>query len=192
MPTTATTIINNGASLQITIGTLIRNVIKSQIVEVEVIKTNIILIDIGKGALGNIFIPYADVTSPAAASPDLLRDAITNLLAPSGGGGTVGGATEAKQDSEIALITTLNTAIAAMNTVISTIDSKIFYDPLLVDNSGTGVIYKGYAILGTAQEAKTWAILRIQTINRVDIYNWAGGAKTFVNSWLDRETLTYL
>ncbi|MBL7932315.1 MAG: hypothetical protein JNL60_10450, partial [Bacteroidia bacterium] len=72
----ATTITDNGASLKLTIGTQIRNITKSQIIEVSVIKTNIIKIDIGQGALHNIFIPYTDVTSPVTANAAALRDKI--------------------------------------------------------------------------------------------------------------------
>ena len=46
-----TEITNNGASLKIKNGTLVRNIMKNQILEIAVVKTNIIKIDIGKGAL---------------------------------------------------------------------------------------------------------------------------------------------
>ena len=44
-------ITNNGASLKIVDGTDTRNIMKNQILEIAVIKTNIVKIDIGKGAL---------------------------------------------------------------------------------------------------------------------------------------------
>lgn len=187
----ATTITDNGASLKLTIGTQIRNVTKSQIIEVTVIKTNIIKIDIGQGALHNIFIPYTDVTSPVTANAAALRDRINDFLAPSSGG-SVGSATEAKQDAEIAVLNTLNTSISTLKDLVTTIDAKIFYEPLMVDDGGAGVIYKGYALPGTAQELPQWAIQRIMKVGDVDVYTWADGNKNFDNIWINRETLSYL
>jgi hypothetical protein len=189
----ATSIVNNGGSIKLTIGAQIRNVTKSQIIEVSVIKTNIIKIDVGKGALHNIFIPYIDVTVPSTPNADALREAITALITPeSSGGSAVGSATEAKQIEEIGLLTTINSSITAMTALVTTIDNKIFYEPMLVDDGGAGLIYKGFALnAGTNPESPLWAIQRIQKVGDVDVYTWANGTKTFINSWLDRETISY-
>ncbi len=188
----ATTITDNGASLKLTIGTQIRNVTKSQIIEVSVIKTNIIKIDIGQGALHNIFIPYIDVTSPVTANAGALRDKINDFLAPAASGGAVGNATEAKQDAEIAVLNTINGSISTIRDLVTTIDNKIFYEPLMVDDGGAGVIYKGYAMPGTAQEVPQWAIQRIMKVGDVDVYTWADGNRNFDNIWINREVLSYL
>ncbi len=100
----ATTITDNGASIKLTIGTQVRNVIKAQIIEITVIKTNIIKIDIGQGPLDNIFIPYADVTAPLTADPEALRDAITALLTSAANSLS---ATEAKQTEQIDILNTV-------------------------------------------------------------------------------------
>ena len=189
----ATSIVNNGGSIKLTIGTQIRNVTKAQIIEVSVIKTNIIKIDLGKGALHNIFIPYIDVTAPVTPNPDALREAITALITPdTSGGSAVGSATEAKQIEEIGLLTTINSSIDTMRSLVTTIDNKIFYEPMLVDDGGAGLIYKGFALNpGTNAESALWAIQRIQKVGDVDVYTWANGNKNFTNSWLDRETISY-
>src|SRR5688572_3089094 len=99
----AITIVDTGGSLKITNGTQVRHIVKSQILEVAVIKTNIVKIDIGKSALQNVFITYGDVTTPSTGSPAALRDAIADMLAPADP--STGGATEAKQDTEITKLT---------------------------------------------------------------------------------------
>jgi hypothetical protein len=184
-------IANNGASIKITNGTVIRNVTKTQIIEIAVIKANIIKIDIGQGALHNIFIPYADVTVPATANAGALRDAINDFLAPAAAG--AGSATEAKQIEEIALLNTISGSITNIRTLVTVIDNKIFYEPMLVDDGGAGIIYRGFALnTGTLQTEPVWAIQRIQKEGDVDVYTWADGNKNFDNSWIDRESLTYL
>jgi hypothetical protein len=185
-------ITNNGASIKITNGALIRNVTKSQIIEVSVIKATILKIDIGQGALHNIFIPYLDVTVPVTANIGLLRDAINDFMAPASGGSGVGSATEAKQIEEIDILNNMNASFTIMRGLVTTLDNKIFYEPSLVDDGGAGVIYNGYALLtGALDTEPIWAIQRIQKVGDVDVYTWADGNKNFDNSWIDRETLTY-
>src|SRR5688500_8265241 len=112
---------DNNSSIKITKDAVVRNLMKSQIIEISVIKNNIVKIDIGQGALHNIFIPYAEVTFPVTANPAALRDAISALLNPvadAGGGGTDGLATEAKQDSELAKLDTLKGSIDTLKSVL--------------------------------------------------------------------------
>jgi uncharacterized Fe-S cluster-containing MiaB family protein len=51
----ATEISNNGASLKIVVDLAPRYILKNQIREVEVVRDTIIKIDIGQGALYNVF-----------------------------------------------------------------------------------------------------------------------------------------
>ena len=179
-----TTITDNGASIKLTIGTQVRNITKSHIVEVSVIKTNIIKIDIGLGALDNIYIPYADVTSPVTASAEALRDAILTLIPSTAGGTGSGQATEAKQNEGIIILN-------ALLTKASNLDGKILGEPSLSDESGAGTVYKGYAVTGALPTDPVWAIQRIQRISDVNIITWANGLKEFTHLWNERETLTY-
>lgn len=184
----AITITNNGASLKITIGNVVRHIMKAQIIEITVVKTSIIKIDIGKGALYNIFLPYADVVTPAAESPEALRDAINEMLAASIATGT---ATEAKQIEEINKLHAINEQIGAIKTSVSTLDSKIFFEPVLIDESNPNVIYKGFASPAAKQDEAVWAIQKITNKGEVCSYQWADGNKNFDNIWNDRATLSY-
>lgn len=183
----AVTIEDNGAKIRITSGTEVRNVMKSHIREIEVIKTNIIKIDIGRGALENIFIVFADVSAPLKPDPESLRDALLVFLESSGGSL----AKEDKQVQEISLTTELKNTTILLQGLITSLDSKTFYQPLLVDNSGAGVVYKGYAGIGTVTSEALWAIEKIRTQGGLETHTWADGNKNFDNVWNNRESLTY-
>jgi hypothetical protein len=182
----ATTIEDNGTKIKITTDTEVRNVIKSRIKEIDVIKTNIIMIDIGVGALENIFIPYADVTAPAKPDPASLRDAILAFL-------ETGGieAKEAKQTEEINLIGDLKATVQSLQNALASIDSKEFFKPLIVDKSGANVVYNGYAIPGTLTNAGAWAIEKVTSSKGIELHTWADGDMKFDNVWDNREKLIY-
>jgi hypothetical protein len=184
----ATEITNNGASLKIKNGTLIRNIMKNQILEIVVVKTNIIKIDNGKGALHNIFIPFGDVTIPLTTDPEALKDAINEMMATAN---IAGNATEAKQIEEINKLNVLNTSISQIQSSVSTLDSKIFFEPVLVDESNPNVIYKGFANPSANTEEPVWAIQKISDTNDVCSYQWADGNKNFDNVWKNRTNLSY-
>jgi hypothetical protein len=181
-------ITNNGASLKIKNGLQIRNIMKAQIIEIVVVKTNIIKIDIGKGALYNIFIPYADVTVPITADPEALKDAINDLLAAAS---IAGNATEAKQIEEIGKLNLLNEQVTTIKNAVSTLDNKIFFEPVLIDESNPNIIYKGFASPAANAEEAVWAIQRISNTGDVCSYQWADGNKNFDNIWNNRTSLLY-
>lgn len=188
----AITIENNGASLKITDGVNVRNVYKAQIVEISVIKTNIIKIDIGQGALNNVFIPYLDVTSPVAANAAALRDALNDLLAPATSGLVAGSATEAKQTEQIGLLTNIHGSLDSIKSFVNKIDDKTFYEAIVVDDGGAGVIYTGYAVSSGANRSQpVWAIKRTRKEGDVTVTTWADGNKDFDNIWDNREALIY-
>lgn len=181
-------ITNNGASLKIKNELLTRNIMKSQIIEIVVVKTNVIKIDIGKRALYNIFIPYADVTVPVTANPEALKDAINDLLAASG---VAGSATEANQVEEILKLNVLNEQVATIKNAVSTLDNKIFFEPVLIDESNPNIIYKGFASPAANTGEAVWAIQRISNTGDVCAYQWADGNKNFDNIWTKRTDLLY-
>lgn len=186
------TIVDNNGSIKITNGTQVRNVMKSQIIEVSVIKTNIIKIDIGQGALHNIFIPHGDVTAPVTANPAALRDAISSMLDPEEAGSMAGYATEAKQDNEITQLAAINTAIAALQALMDTLNEKWFYPVQREDDGGAGTVYKGYCLdTGSLDNEPVWAIERIRLEGEVHVHTWANGNRNFTNVWSERETLAY-
>lgn len=189
----AITIQDNGGSIMLTIGTQVRNIIKPQIVEISVIKTNVIKIDIGKGALYNIYIPYPEVTSPVTASPEALKDAITAMLPNpgSGQGSGSGAATEVKQIQQIDILNILKNDLLNVKVALHSLDGKIVSEPSITDESGINVVYKGYAAVGVAQNDQLWAIQKIERIGESNVITWANGNKNFSNRWNDRDTLTF-
>jgi len=184
----ATEISNNGASLKIKNGAQVRDIMKHQIQEIVVVKADTIKIDIGKGALYNVFIPFAEVTVPLLADVDALREAINEMLTTTS---VAGNATEAKQIEEIAKLNILNDAINNIKNSVSTLDSKIFFEPVLVDESNPNIIYKGFASPAAKVEDAVWAIQKISNTGDVCAYQWADGNKNFDNVWNNRAALSY-
>jgi hypothetical protein len=183
-------ITNNGASIKINQdGVLFRNIMKNKIIEIVVIKDNIIKIDIGKGALYNVFIPFMNVTIPVTSSPENLKDAINSMLTSTV---SVGSATEEKQLIEIQSLEVLNATADSIKTVMETLDSKLFFEPILIDESNPNLIYKGFAPPASNTKDAVWAIQRISTNNNICSYQWALGNKNFVHEWSKRETIEYL
>jgi hypothetical protein len=165
-----------------------RYILKNQIREVEVVRDTIIKIDIGQGALYNVFIDQADVDSPVSTSVDDLREQIMAMLQSTS---TVGAATEANQLTEISQIRTLQASISGLNDKIVSLDNKMFYDPALVDESNANVVYEGYATPGAKTTDAVWAVLKVSNKKGVLSYQWANGNKGFTNIWDNRKTLAF-
>ena len=153
----ATTIENNGASLKITEDGASRFVLKYQIREVEIVRDTIIKIDIGQGALNNIFVDQANVTAPVSATVEALRDLIMGMLQTNVGGT----ATEAKQTEEIGEIKNLQAVVGNLQAKVNSLDDKTFFQPKLIDESNPKVVYNGFAIPGSAVDAPVWAIQKV-------------------------------
>ena len=183
----ATTIENNGASLKITDAGDVRFVLKSQIREVEIVRDTIIKIDIGQGALNNIFVDQAIVTAPVSTGVEDLRDQIMGMLQ----GNVAGSATEAKQTEEIAAIANLQTAVAALQTKVNSIEDKTPYQPSLVDESNANAVYNGFALPGAKVTDPVWAIQKVTKVKGVLTYQWAAGTKAFDKIWNNRTALIY-
>jgi hypothetical protein len=177
----ATQIENIGAALKITINGSSRSVMKSQIEAIEPLEDNIIKIDIGKGALNNIFINQGDVTVPASENATELSDQILLMIESASSAGL---ATEAKQTAQIA-------ELQAVNTAVTTLNDKSFFEPRIVDETNPNVIYRGFALSNIALDFAGWAIQKITNNKGVYTYQWAGGTKSFDKVWNGRKTLVY-
>ena len=182
-----TEIINNGASLKINSDGSPRDIMKSQIREVTVVRDTIIKIDIGQGALNNVFIDQLDVTNPVSTDVNNLRDLILAMLQNS----AAGLATEIKQDSEIATIKDLQLQVKDLQSKVGSVDSKLFFEPALVDESNPNVIYNGYAAPGAKTSDAVWAIEKITAKKNILSYQWAGGTKDFDKVWDNRAKLIF-
>ncbi len=171
--TSGVQIINNGASIKIVTDGVARLIYKSQIREISVIRDSIIRIDIGEGALYNVFIDQTTVTSPQTSSAEALRDAINEMLASSLS--ISGFATEAKQSEQIGQVNNI----------------QAFLQPLMQDESNANTIYNGYAAPNSLTSAAVWAIQKVTNNKGVISYKWADGNKLFDNIWDNRTSLTY-
>ncbi len=183
----ATEIINNGTSLNIVTDGSPNFIIKSQIRDVNVLRDTIIKIDIGQGALNNVFIDQATVDVPVSKDVNDLRDQIIAMLQ----GNAAGLATELKQDSEIATIHDLQTQVKDLQGKMGSVDSKLFFEPTIVDENNPNFIYKGFAIPGSKTSDPVWAIEKITSKKGVLSYQWAGGTKNFDKVWDNRTALVY-
>jgi hypothetical protein len=213
----ATQISNNGVSLKITTGGAVKYITKSSILTVAVLTGTIIKIDIGRGALYNIYVNQSDVSSPVSGNASDLRDQIQAMLQPAGG--TSGDASAANQLAQTAELTTIKNSIATLNTNVSSLNTsmgslntgmgnlntsmgslnsnvnivndKVFYEAKLVDETNGLIVYKGYAIPGTRGTDPFWAIQRVTNDDGVLSYHWASGNKSFDKIWDNRSTYSY-
>jgi hypothetical protein len=182
MAATGITIENNGASLKITENGVSRYVLKNQIREVEIVRDTIIKLDIGQGALNNIFVDQATVTLPVSAGVEDLRDQLMGFIQTNT---TIAGfATEVNQNKELDAFKTLQTAVNALS-------DKVFYQPSLVDESNPNAVYNGYALPGVKTSDPVWAIQKVTKVKGVLTYQWAAGTKAFDKIWDNRVALIY-
>src|SRR5579872_867072 len=105
----ATEITNNGSSLKIVTDGSPRFILKNQIREVEVVRDTIIKIDIGQGALYNVFIDQTTVDAPVSKDVNDLRDQIIAMLQTTSAAGL---ATQDLQTAEINQISALQQTVS--------------------------------------------------------------------------------
>ena len=62
-----------------------------------------------------------------------------------------------------------------------------------VDFVGSSLVYRGWAVPGSATSAPSWRIRRTRFIGAEGdvIHDWADGNASFDNIWDDRASLTY-
>lgn len=180
-------IINNGASLKIINDGVARYIIKFQIREIAIVRDTIIKLDTGEGPLYNVFIDYASVTVPLLASVELLRDAINDMLQTN----LSGFATEAKQTEQITQVNTLQNSVNDLNSKIGSVNDKLPFQPSLVDEANSNLVYQGYAVPGAKTSDPVWAIMEITNTKGLVSYKWAGGNKIFDKVWDNRVALVY-
>ncbi|MDP3146043.1 MAG: hypothetical protein Q8T03_13320 [Bacteroidota bacterium] len=184
----ATEIINNGSSLKIVTDNAPRFILKNQIKEVEVVRDTIIKIDIGQGALYNVFVDQAEVTTPVSATVEELRDKIMEMLQSAEHSGL---ATEIKQTEGNAEIVNLKNSMNEMKDKVNALNDKLFYEPKLVDESNANLVFKGFAVPGAKTDEPVWAVLKVTNTKGVLSYQWADGNKNFDNVWDNRKVLVY-
>ena len=184
---TTTEIINSGASLKIINDGASRFVMKAQIREIDIVRDTIIRIDIGEGALYNIFVDQAIVTNPVSAGVEDLRDKILAMLQS----GVTGQATEAKQIEQLTELQNVKTSVNDLKDKVNTVNDKLFYQPKIVDETNPNLVYNGFAIPGANVQEPVWAIQKVTNTKGVLTYQWAAGNKNFDKIWDKRKDLVY-
>ncbi|HRI22594.1 MAG TPA: hypothetical protein PLA68_16655 [Panacibacter sp.] len=182
-------IINDGASLRIVNKGSAILVNKLQIKTIETIRNDVVRLDIGEGALKNIYIRFADVTTPAGlVDAGQLRDAINAMLLSN----VAGGATEIKQDTEINILNGILGALTDMKVILNNGGGGGgIKQPIRIDESTPNVVYNGFAVTGSLTVDAVWAIQRVTREKDIIIYEWADGNELYDNVWDDRYNLAY-
>ena len=187
----ATQIYNDGASLRIVNNGSVILVSKLQIKTIDTIRNDVVRIDIGEGALKNIYLKYAEVSVPKEI-PDVnqLRDLLNGMLQSSVGGG----ATENKQDVEIGVLNNILGVLTDIKIIVNNIKSggTGIKQPTRIDESNPNVLYNGFSIAGAIVTDPVWAIQKVTRDKDVIMYEWADGNELYDNIWDNRYELNYL
>jgi hypothetical protein len=152
---------------------------KAQIKTIDTIRNDTVRIDIGEGALKNVYVKLADVQYPQGlADAAAVRDYITGLMVQSA---------LVKDPIFADFFTKL---IEQIKSVFSYTQSggRI---PLREDESQPYIIYKGYAAPNANTADAVWAIQKITRINDEIIYEWADGNDFYDNVWDNRFVVQY-
>ncbi|HMT76016.1 MAG TPA: hypothetical protein PKC62_08615 [Ferruginibacter sp.] len=182
-------IFNDGASLRILNKGSVILVSKLQIKTIETIRNDVVRLDIGEGALKNIYIKFADVTTPAGlADAGQLRDAINAMLLSN----VAGAATEVKQDAEIGILNGILGVLTDLKVIMNTGGGGGgIKQPIRIDESTPNIIYNGFAVTGASTAEAIWAIQRVTRDKDIIVYEWADGNELYDNVWDDRYNLAY-
>lgn len=185
----ATQIIDDGVEIRIVTNGVPKIVTKANIKTVEVLINTTIKMDIGKEPLRNIYIDQLTVDNPANSGPADLRDKIAAMLQPLAQAGTT--ATAANQLLQTAELQNIKTSVSDVSTKLSQMNDNMVLEPKLIDETEGRVIYKGYAVPGTDENANVWAIQRITNNDGNFSYHWASGTKNFDKRWSLRREYQY-
>jgi hypothetical protein len=159
---------------------------KEQVKTIDVIKDNIVRIDIGEGPLNNIFINYQEVTFPAINSANELRDEINGMMKSDiYDGDNLSEVTQRNILTKLEEIATLLQGNAVAEANLSN------GEPSRIDESNPYMIYKGWHRLFGDEQANEWAIQCIRRENDQIIYEWAFGTQKQIYKWWDRANFLY-
>lgn len=180
-------IFNDGACIRIEKNGKVLLVAKEQVRTIDIVHDSNVRIDIGEGALRNIFMNYQDVSVPVVASANELRDTIKGMMLSDAYDG--GDAKETTQLNILNQVSQLTNVLVAM--------SKQQLDPTKeepsrVDESNPNTIYRGWHARFGVPEEHEWAIERVRQVNDEIIHEWANGTKKQIFPWSQRETFNYV
>lgn len=154
---------------------------KQTIRNITIIGKDKVCIDTGKGTLELMYIAVTDVIKPTDIdTAALLLKTLKDMI---------GTSSSSNQDlsTQIAILQQLLLqAVPTSQTV-----SQILASPLLTDSTQPGILFEGYAPVGTSPGDTGWAIKVTRDKNGTPEVVWANGRATFINVWDDRYDLTY-
>lgn len=159
---------------------------KEQVKTIDVIKNNIVRIDIGEGPLKNIFINYQEVTFPALDSADELRNEINAMLKSDIYDGD--NLSELTQRNILTKLEEIATLLQSNDVAESDLTKK---EPSRIDESNPYMVYRGWHKLFGDEQANEWAIQRVRRENDQIIYEWAFGTQRQIYKWWDRADHVY-
>jgi hypothetical protein len=170
---------STGTNLTIINGANTRTLAKSFVREVCILNNNTLKLDIGGGALRNIFLPIADITVPTHADNPALLQAVNTLLTPADV------AIQNELDELQGVVLHLETLVGGMN-------PAFLQEPMFVDEGNPQVVYSGYAVSGSLPAEPKFAIMRTTITDEDIIVNeWANENLNATNIWDNRKGLTY-
>jgi hypothetical protein len=180
-------IFNDGACIRIENGTKTLLVTKEQVKTIDTIQNNIVRIDIGEGPLKNIFVNYQDVTAPAVASANELRDLIKGWMVSDNYSG--GDATEVSQVNILNKLGDIALILQAIKLKEADLTQS---EPSRIDESNPYMIYRGWHSKSGIPDVTEWAIERIRRENDEIIHEWAFGTQRQIYKWSDRTNHYYV
>ena len=168
-----------GTNLSIKVGENTRLLAKSLVREVNILRNTTLKLDIGGGALRNIFLPIADIVLPVDTDQATLLEAVNTMLTP----------------PEVAIqgeLDELQGVVEHLQTLVGNMNPAFLQEPMFIDEGNPRVIYTGYAVSGSKTNEAKFAIMRTTVTDEDIIVNeWANGNLNATNIWDNREGLTY-
>lgn len=186
VPPAGIQIMNDGAVIRVEKNGKTLLVAKEQVKTIDTVHENIVRIDIGEGALKNIFLNYQDVTVPAVASANELRDTIKGMmLSDQYDGG------DAKESTQLSILEIMQQLGGVLTAIGQNQLDPTKGEPSRIDESNPNTIYRGWHRLYGVPDSPEWAIERVRQVNDEIISEWAFGTKRQNYHWTTRETLNY-
>lgn len=177
---------NDGAVIRVEKNGKTLLVAKDQVKTIDIVHGTIVRIDIGEGALRNIFLNYQEVTTPSVGSANELRDAVKEMMLSDDYDGG-----DAKEATQVSILNQLAGIASILQGIREGEEDFSKSDPTLTDESNPNTVYKGWHGFNGSTSNYEWAILRIRKVDDLIIYEWADGVKAKTQKWDDRESLGY-
>ena len=179
-------IFNDGAVIRIENGAKILMVSKEQIRTIDIIKNDIVRIDIGEGPLKNIYLNYREVTFPTVNSAGQLRDHINSLMTSDINDGDY-----PSEETLQEIAGRLGDLALELREIKQQGADVTKLEPVFVDESSPNAIYKGWSKSLADGATPVWAIQKISRINDIVANEWADGNQLYDNAWDNRLQLAY-